>query len=52
MNPCRIIVVEDEAIVAMDIENRLAGMGYQLAGRTGIGEQALVLAESSARTLF
>lgn len=32
MNPSRIVVVEDESIVAMDIEDRLASMGYELAG--------------------
>jgi PAS domain S-box-containing protein len=42
----RILVVEDEAIVAMDIESRLAGMGYSLAGRAVSGEQALALAET------
>ena len=45
MNPDRILIVEDEAIVAMDIEERLAGMGYELAGRANSGEQALALAE-------
>jgi len=40
----RILVVEDEAIVAMDIESRLTAMGYVLAGRGSSGEQALLLA--------
>jgi len=43
MSSCRILVVEDESIVAMDIEDRLASMGYELAGRTASGEQALLL---------
>lgn len=43
MNPCRILVVEDEAIVAMDVEERLTGMGYEPVGRAGSGEQALEL---------
>ncbi|MBI5558317.1 MAG: response regulator [Deltaproteobacteria bacterium] len=43
MNSYRILVVEDEAIVAMDIEARLAAMGYDLAGRGSSGEQALAL---------
>jgi PAS domain S-box-containing protein len=46
MDPCRILIVEDEAIVAMDIEDRLAGMGYELAGRAASGEHALALVES------
>jgi PAS domain S-box-containing protein len=45
MNPCRIVVVEDEAIVAMDIEERLTAMGYEPAGRAAGGEQALELVE-------
>jgi PAS domain S-box-containing protein len=45
MNPCRIMIVEDEAIVAMDIEDRLVAMGYQPAGRAASGEQALTLAQ-------
>ena len=45
MNTCRILVVEDEGIVAMDIRDRLAGMGYQLAGHASNGELALALAE-------
>ena len=45
MNPCRIGVVEDEAIVAMDIEDRLTAMGYELAGRAVSGKQALELVE-------
>jgi two-component system, cell cycle sensor histidine kinase and response regulator CckA len=46
MNPCRVLVVEDESIVAMDIEDRLVGMGYHLAGWTFSGEEALALAEA------
>jgi PAS domain S-box-containing protein len=45
MNSCRILIVEDEAIVAMDIEARLAAMGYQLAGRAESGRKAMALAE-------
>lgn len=41
----RILVVEDEAIVAMDIEERLSRMGYALAGHAVSGEEALCLAE-------
>ncbi len=45
MQLCRILVVEDEAIVAMDIEDRLASMNYALAGRADSGEKALELIE-------
>ncbi|MEW6521575.1 MAG: response regulator [Thermodesulfobacteriota bacterium] len=43
MNSYRILVVEDEAIVAMDIESRLTAMGYIPVGRGVSGEQALTL---------
>ena len=46
MNPSYILVVEDEAIVAMDIEDRLASMGYQFGGVAASAEQALALAET------
>ena len=46
MNPCHILVVEDEAVVAMDIEDRLTSMGYRLGGVATSGEQALALAEA------
>ena len=46
MNPCHILVVEDEAVVAMDIEDRLTSMGYRLGGVAASGEQALALAEA------
>ena len=44
MNQSRILVVEDEAIVTMEIEERLAAMGYKVAGIVSSGEQALNLA--------
>lgn len=43
MNSSRILVVEDEAIVAMEIEERLTGMGYQVVGTASRGEHALEL---------
>jgi signal transduction histidine kinase len=44
MSPSRILVVEDESIVALDIGERLASLGYELAGRAASGEDAVVLA--------
>ncbi len=44
MNPWRILIVEDEAIAAMDIRDRLAAMGYAVAGRTTV-EKALASVE-------
>ena len=43
MSRSRILIVEDEAIVALDIEERLTGMGYELAGHASNGEDALAL---------
>lgn len=37
----RIMVVEDEAVVAMEIEKRLTDLGYGIAGTFARGEQAL-----------
>ncbi|MFZ5425985.1 MAG: HD domain-containing phosphohydrolase [Thermodesulfobacteriota bacterium] len=40
----RILVVEDEAIVALDIQNRLRHMGYEAAGICSSGEEAVARA--------
>lgn len=47
MNPQapRILVVEDEAIVALDIRTRLALLGYAVAGTAASAAQAIALAE-------
>ena len=52
MNPPRILVVEDEAIVAMDIKDRLALMGYDVAGPAATGAEALTLAEGQRPDLI
>jgi two-component system cell cycle sensor histidine kinase/response regulator CckA len=41
----RILIVEDEAIVARDIREQLVALGYEPAGDTGLGEEALTLCE-------
>ncbi len=41
MTKTRILVVEDESIVALDIRHRLAGMGYEVAGQAASGEEAV-----------
>ena len=40
----RILVVEDEAVVAMDIQSQLRQLGYKVAGTCSSGEEALRLA--------
>ncbi|NDV28890.1 HD domain-containing phosphohydrolase [Desulfovibrio sp. JC010] len=39
--PPRIMVVEDEAIVSLDIQGRLKALGYHVAGLASSGEQAV-----------
>lgn len=45
MDPCRVLIVTGEADTAMEMEQRLAAMGYQAVGRADSGEQAVTLAE-------
>lgn len=39
--PAKILVVEDEGIVARDIENRLQKFGYDVCGTVATGEEAI-----------
>jgi CheY-like chemotaxis protein len=50
--PSRILVVEDEAIVAADIQDRLETLGYVVAGWATTGDEALELARSSSPDLI
>ena len=45
MKSSRILIVEDEAIVSMEIGERLTAMGYSIVGSAGDGKQALELTE-------
>ena len=44
MHPATILVVEDEAIVAMDLSFQLQEMGYQVCGTADNGKDAIALA--------
>lgn len=45
MHPrARILVVEDESVVALDIQDRLQALEYHVVGRAATGEQAIHLA--------
>ena len=47
MSKGRILVVEDEPIVALDIQARLSRLGFEVAGHATTGAEALRLAESA-----
>lgn len=46
MSKGRILVVEDETIVALDIQARLTRLGFEVAGHAASGAEALRLAEA------
>jgi PAS domain S-box-containing protein/diguanylate cyclase (GGDEF)-like protein len=46
MEKVRILVVEDERIVSMDLQRRLKSMGYEIAGSAVSGEEAIQKAEA------
>jgi PAS domain S-box-containing protein/diguanylate cyclase (GGDEF)-like protein len=46
MDKVRMLVVEDERIVSMDLQGRLRSMGYEVAGTAVSGEEAIEKAES------
>jgi diguanylate cyclase (GGDEF)-like protein len=45
MNHVRILVVEDENIIAMDLKRRLAFLGYEVVGTLATGEEAIEKAD-------
>lgn len=51
MKNARILIVEDEALVAADLEDRLTRMGYTVAGIADNGEDALRAARENALDL-
>ncbi len=48
----RILLVEDEAIIALDLRHRLEGLGYEVTGIAATGADALALARSRAPTMI
>lgn len=46
MSETTILIVEDEVVVAMDIQMRLRRLGHHVVGLAGSGEEALRLAEA------
>src|SRR6187549_1500220 len=47
----RILLVEDEAIIALDLRQRLEALGYIVTGIAVTGADALALAEATSPTL-
>lgn len=43
MAPCKILIVEDESVVALDIKLQLEDVGYQVLGPVSSGEAAIAL---------
>ena len=41
MPRARLLVVEDQSIIALDLKNRLTGLGYEVVAIVGYGEAAL-----------
>lgn len=45
MDEVKLLMVEDEGIVALDLANRLRGMGYSVSGVVATGKKAIQTAE-------
>src|SRR5262245_2159339 len=45
MTTARILIAEDERVVARDIQNRLGRLGYEVVGAARFGEDAVRLAD-------
>jgi CheY-like chemotaxis protein len=43
MSANKILIVEDEAVVSLDISRRLEKMGYEVIGRIASGEEAIAV---------
>ena len=41
MDPQRILIVDDESAIAKDLEAKLIGLGYEVAGIAGSGQEAI-----------
>ena len=48
----KILIVEDEAIIALEIEDRLITMGFQICGIASTGENAVLLVEEKVPDLI
>ena len=48
----KILVVDDEALIAMRLEERLSSLGYTVVGMAASGEDAIDKARSIDQILF
>ena len=51
-DPPRILIAEDEQIVAADMRERLMGLGYSVSAVIGSGEDAVALATETSPDLL
>jgi CheY-like chemotaxis protein len=49
MSKRRIIVVEDEGIVSLDIQTKLTGLDYEVAAAVATGEEAVKQASNGQK---
>lgn len=47
----RLLIVEDEGIVALNIQRRLEGLGYNIVAKVASGEEAIIAAEETSPNL-
>ncbi|ERN41980.1 response regulator receiver protein [Rubidibacter lacunae KORDI 51-2] len=47
MSDNKILIVEDEAVVSLDLSRRLQKMGYEIVGRVASGEAAIAAIEEN-----
>jgi DNA-binding LytR/AlgR family response regulator len=52
MNNIRILIVEDEPIIAADLADRLVDMGFDIAGPCSTGEEAIGVVQTQAPDLI
>lgn len=50
-NPGRVLIIEDDVLIASEIEATLADDGFEIVGVTSSGEEALELAKARSPTL-
>ncbi|MBU2514082.1 PAS domain S-box protein [bacterium] len=52
MSKARILVLEDEAVIAMELESQLQNLGYQVTSVVNTGDKAIVKAEADKPDLM